>query len=169
MGMLGELPGLNARWSSKVMNKGTGEMMAIDIGIGINSGEALVGNTGSLQRLKYGPIGETVNLASRVEGATKALGVPVLITGNTFETIRESLATRRLAKVRLVGIESPVDLYELRGESASPEWGSRRDTYEHALKHFEARELTGPEGEPLPPYGTTVVDACVPSTQYTCS
>ena len=45
----------------------------MNLGIGINSGPASVGNTGSIHKFKYGPLGNTVNLASRVQGATKYL------------------------------------------------------------------------------------------------
>ena len=63
-----ELPGLNERWAGRIGGP-------FGLGIGLNTGEALVGNTGSRSRFKYGPLGHTVNLASRVEGATKRLGV----------------------------------------------------------------------------------------------
>ena len=68
LAMRGGLPELNRRWEGRLGK-------AIGLGIGINSGAALVGNTGSRQKFKYGPLGHTVNLASRVEGATKHLGV----------------------------------------------------------------------------------------------
>ena len=69
-----------------------------DWAIGINSATALVGNTGSHQKFKYGPLGHTVNLASRVEGATKHLGVSLLITGSTRKLLGNSFATRRLCR-----------------------------------------------------------------------
>lgn len=112
----------------------------LGLGIGINTGPALVGNVGSHTRLKYGPFGHTVNLASRVEGATKQLGVRLLITGATRERIGDQFAVRRLARVRVVGIESPVDLYELHGTNPEPEWLKRRDIYERALQQYEARQ-----------------------------
>jgi adenylate cyclase len=88
--------------------------------------------------VKYGPLGHTVNLASRVEGATKKLGVPVLITGSTYEKGGSTFATRRLASVRVVGIAGAVDLYELHDETSTPEWQSRRETYEQALSLYES-------------------------------
>jgi adenylate cyclase len=124
------LPGLNRRWQDRL--EGT-----LGLGIGVNSGLALVGNTGSHKKFKYGPLGHTVNLASRVEGATKHLGVRLLITGATRERLDRSFATRRLCRARVVGIAGEVDLHELHGESASPDWQSRRETYERALALFE--------------------------------
>ncbi|HEX8202859.1 MAG TPA: adenylate/guanylate cyclase domain-containing protein [Isosphaeraceae bacterium] len=134
LAMQGALPGLNDRWADKIGGP-------FGLGIGLNSGTALVGNTGSRSRFKYGPLGHTVNLASRVEGATKQFGVPILITGATHERLGGSLATRRLCRVKVVGIAEPVALYELHAEAADPDWQTRRDTYETGLAHFEAGRL----------------------------
>jgi adenylate cyclase len=131
LAMLGELPGLNARWQPVL-----GRPLAL--GIGVNTGPAQVGNTGSSRKFMYGPLGNTVNVASRVEGATKQLGVPVLITGSTRAGLGDAFLTRRLCQVRVVGIAGPVDLHELRGAGAPPDWLARRDQYEGALALFEA-------------------------------
>jgi adenylate cyclase len=131
LAMLGELPAMNEEWKDRLG-------CPLRVGIGINTGRALCGNTGSRQKFKYGPLGHAVNLASRVEGATKQFGVPILITGTTHEQIGNAFATRRLCKVRVVGISQPVDLHELYAESASPEWIARRDMYEAALAEYEA-------------------------------
>jgi adenylate cyclase len=131
LGILSDLPGLSAEWREKV---GT----PLGVGIGLNTGRALVGNTGSRYKFKYGPFGHVVNLASRVEGATKQMHIPLLITGSTKAQLGDAFATRRLCKVRVVGIQDAVDLYELRAESAPAEWLGRRDAYEQALTLFEA-------------------------------
>ncbi len=133
LAMQGELPALNARWCEKAG-------IPLALGIGINSGQVQVGNTGSSRKFVYGPLGHTVNLASRVEGATKQLGVPILITGSTHAQLGSALITRRLCQVRVVGIAGAVVLYELLGETASPEWMTRRNTYESALGFFESRQ-----------------------------
>ncbi len=133
LAMLGELPGLNAVWESEV-----GHPLAV--GIGLNTGPAQVGNTGSSRKFMYGPLGNTVNLASRVEGATKYLKVPVLLTGSTRALLGDALVTRRLCQVRVVGIHGEVDLYELYGATAGPEWLGFRDTYEAALALYESRQ-----------------------------
>ena len=82
-------------------------------GIGINTGMARVGNMGSRHKFKYGPLGNTVNLASRVQGATKYLRSPILITGSTNRQIGEGFLVRRLCQVRVVNIVEPVELHEL--------------------------------------------------------
>jgi adenylate cyclase len=131
--MLEDLPELNANWQARL---GT----PIALGIGLNTGPARVGNTGSDWRFNFAPLGHAVNLASRVEGATKHLGVPVLITGSTQAKLHDSFATRRLCRARLLGIESVVDLYQLYSEEAADEWLAQRDAYEQGLARFEAGE-----------------------------
>ena len=128
--MLGELPALNARWGDEAAG-------SLALGIGINTGEALVGNTGSTRKFKYGPHGHTVNLASRVQDATKKLGLPLLITASTRDRLPATLLTRRIGRVVLPGVREPVVAYELFGENGTPEWLSRRDIYERALTLFE--------------------------------
>ncbi|CAN5892190.1 hypothetical protein BH23PLA1_BH23PLA1_08680 [soil metagenome] len=132
LAMLSELPELNRRWADRIG-------FPLELGIGLNTGEAMVGNTGSHSRLKYGPLGHAVNLASRVEGATKQIGVPVLITGTTQASLGpHGFATRRLCKAAVVGIQGPVDLYELRAEAIEPGWQARRDVFEIGLRLDEA-------------------------------
>ena len=117
--MLAQLPRLNESWQPIL-----GEPM--DLGIGINTGVARVGNTGSHHKLKYGPLGNSVNLASRVQGATKHVKCRLLITGATRQRLKDSFATRRLCQVQVVNIAEPVTLYELapRGSRIGPR-GSR--------------------------------------------
>jgi adenylate cyclase len=131
LAMLADLPQVAAGWQERLESP-------LRLGVGLNTGQALCGNTGSKFKFKYGPLGHAVNLASRVEGATKHLGIPLLITGSTRAQIGDAFATRRLGRVRVVGIETPVDLYELHAETATPEWCARRDTYEKALALYEA-------------------------------
>lgn len=117
--------------------------MPIAFGVGINTGLAQVGNAGSSRQLKYGPRGHAVNVASRIEGATKHLGVPILITSQTRSKLSLPLETRRLAKLRVVGIEGTVDVFELYGETADPHWLKRREKYEQALTLYESQQSDG--------------------------
>jgi adenylate cyclase len=129
--MLEELPAIDERWQSITNAK-------IQLGIGINTGSAMVGNTGSQHRVKYGPLGHTVNLGSRVEGATKQLGVPILLTGSTFSRLDDQFATRRLGRFHVVGIGGEVALHELVSDVVTPDWQAKRQAYESALGLFEA-------------------------------
>jgi adenylate cyclase len=129
--MLAELPGLCETWHSLVG-------APLGLGIGINTGPARVGNMGSLRKFKYGPLGHSINLASRVEGATKHLGVPVLITGSTRVLLPEDFLVRRLCRARLMGMAAPTELYELSVDVPTPQWESQREAFEKALDLYES-------------------------------
>jgi len=131
MAMIEELPGLSDTWRGSIG-------APLGLGIGINTGAALVGNTGSELKFKYAPLGHAVNLASRVEGATKQFGVPILITESTRQRLAGEFPTRRLGKTRLLGMARPINLYEVPPFEADDAWLARRDAYEEALKLFEA-------------------------------
>jgi adenylate cyclase len=100
--MLAAVPRINERWAATL-----GETM--DLGIGINSGVARVGNTGSRHKFKYGPLGNTVNLASRVQGATKYVRSRILVTDATRSRMGSGFASRRVCQVRVVNIAEPVE------------------------------------------------------------
>ena len=131
--MLNSLPALNDRWAPIL-----GE--PLHIGIGLNTGTARVGNTGSRQKFKYGPLGNTVNLASRVQGATKYLKCPLLLTEWTQARLGERFRTRRLCQVRVVNIQKPVSLYELLSDD-SAYWPKIKVMYEEALAEFDAHNF----------------------------
>ena len=127
--MLERLPALSDQWSSAL-----GE--PTDLGIGLNTGLARVGNTGSARKFKYGPLGNTVNLASRVQGATKFVRTPLVITGATADQIGDEFPKRRLCSAEVVNIAEPVVLYELRAD-ADAAWPDLRQRYEMALEAYE--------------------------------
>ena len=101
-----QIPLINEKWSKQI-----GEPLAL--GIGINSGKTWVGNTGSSIKFKYGPLGPSVNLASRVEGLTKYLRSYLLVTGATKKLLDDSFLTRRVCKTTVVNVVEPVDIYEV--------------------------------------------------------
>ncbi|HJT77967.1 MAG TPA: adenylate/guanylate cyclase domain-containing protein, partial [Gemmataceae bacterium] len=127
--MVDRLADLNAHWQGVL-----GGPMAF--GIGINTGEARVGNVGSHRKFKYGLHGTTANLASRVQGATKYLRAGILVTAATRAALGDEFALRRLCRIGVVNIEQPVELYELRPQPG-PGWPALRDGYEKALTAFE--------------------------------
>lgn len=104
--MLAALPRLSDRWTAR-----TGE--PIRLGVGVNTGPAVVGNIGTAHKFKYGALGNTVNLASRVQGLTKYLKVPLLVTAATRAALGKEWVGRRVCRARVVNIAQPVDLYEV--------------------------------------------------------
>jgi adenylate cyclase len=131
--MLATLPRINERWRPVL-----GE--PVDVGIGINTGVARVGNVGSDRKFKYGPLGDTVNVASRVQGANKYYRTRILATRASHERLPPGVFCRRLGAIRAVNLADPIELFEL-GHPTSDSWADLKDRYETALGHFEAQRF----------------------------
>jgi adenylate cyclase len=131
--MLARLPELDGRWQEAV-----GEPLGL--GVGLNTGLACVGNVGSRRKFKYGPQGQTVVVASRVQGASKYLRTGLLVTGATYARLGEGFAGRRLGKVRVVNVGERVELYEL-AATEQPPWPRVKADYEEGLAAFEGQRF----------------------------
>jgi class 3 adenylate cyclase/ActR/RegA family two-component response regulator len=108
----------------KLMNELRGGP-ALKIGIGLGSGPAIAGQIGSTDRMNYTVIGPPANLASRIEGLTKAYGSDILICGETYKRLTRPVPTRQVDVVILQGRETPTAIYEVFVEDpgvAASEW-----------------------------------------------
>ncbi|MEN6346534.1 MAG: adenylate/guanylate cyclase domain-containing protein [Armatimonadia bacterium] len=107
--MLQRLEVLNRAWASR---EGRAQLR---IGIGIHSGEAVVGNVGSEDRTQYTAIGDTVNTASRIEEMTKEYGVAFVVSEATAKLVGEQVTLRELGRAPVRGRSEGVGVYEVVG------------------------------------------------------
>ncbi|MCP4869782.1 MAG: adenylate/guanylate cyclase domain-containing protein [Proteobacteria bacterium] len=105
-GMEAELERLRIGWRAEGIPE-------LDIGIGIHTGEAIVGNMGSALKMEYTVIGDAVNVAARIESTTRKYGVRVLISGETMERIEETPDAADLGEVYVKGRAQPVQMWSL--------------------------------------------------------
>lgn len=104
--MLLKVKELQAKWLSEGKPK-------IEIGVGINTGEAFVGNIGSEIRLEYTVIGDVVNLASRIESYNKIYKTSFLISSTTYEKVRNIADVIKISEVSIRGKAKKLDIYEV--------------------------------------------------------
>jgi adenylate cyclase len=126
-GMLIEHDSLNAR-------RAEGGMAAIHIGVGIALGQVIVGNIGSPKRMEYTAIGDSVNLASRLEGATKYYGAGILVSESLVRRLRTPVLMRETDQLRVKGKNEPVTIYEVAGHMQ----GAARAAFQDSIGDHEA-------------------------------
>ena len=119
--------------SAELMEKGYPEMR---MGVGVNSGQTRVGNMGSKIRLAYTVMGDTVNLASRLEGLTKHYRVPILV-GEETKRLADGIEFREVDCVRVKGKRQAVAIFEPLGEGESVREFAAR--FQLAMMHYRGR------------------------------
>jgi class 3 adenylate cyclase/ActR/RegA family two-component response regulator len=110
--------------------------------IGINTGDMIVGNMGTKRKMNYTIMGGAVNLASRLEGINKQYGTWILASETTVKEAGNAIVSRRLDRIRAVGLNGPVCIYEILAlaDEVSPAVLELIETFHAALGLFEKRD-----------------------------
>ncbi|MGV8057255.1 MAG: CHASE2 domain-containing protein [Smithellaceae bacterium] len=130
--MMNELHRLQKKW----LEEGK---PVLNIGIGINSGDMVVGNMGSQMRFDYTVMGDMVNLGSRLEGTNKEYGSNIIFSEFTYNVVKDFMCCRELDWVRVKGKKLPVKIYELLGEKKDEsKWKDFIVSFEEGLALYRA-------------------------------
>lgn len=129
------LKALQTKWSQQ-------GLPAVDIGIGINTGLTSVGNFGSESRFEYTVLGDTVNLASRLEGLNKIYGTSIIISRNTRDVLKDAFFCRKIDTVQVKGKRISIEIFEPLIEGLpDPELRQETEVFEEALELYGKRDF----------------------------
>jgi adenylate cyclase len=133
---------LNKAREEEAKAKGT-RFIELKVGIGLNSGPCVVGNMGSDQRFDYSVLGDTVNLASRLESQTKSYAVPILIGARTAQAVKDRFALIEVDYVTVKGKSDPEVIYTVLGRkevAASSQFEKLYEMSDKMLKDYRSQK-----------------------------
>jgi len=145
LGMLAAIDGLNEIRRGEAEAAGD-SFLPIDLGIGFNTGTCVVGNMGSDLRFDYSVLGDTVNLASRLEGQSKTYGVRIILGASTAAVVADTFAVVEIDLVTVKGKTQPEQVYALLGDAAAratPEFATLQEAQARLLAAFRGQDWDG--------------------------
>ncbi len=143
--MLQHIDNINAARKQEADEAGQ-EFLPLDMGVGVNTGECVVGNMGSDLRFDYTVLGDSVNLASRLEGQSRVYGVPMIIGSQTAEQVRSEFATIEIDAIRVKGKTEPEIIYTVLGRRdvlGDPAYRKLRDRMGDLLSAYRDQDWDG--------------------------
>jgi len=143
LAMFESLIELNAEREKEAEEEGT-EFLPLNVGIGINTGDCVVGNMGSEQRFDYSVLGDAVNLAARLEGQSKNYGVGTVIGEITHDQVGEKFAVIELDQIAVKGKTEAVTIFGLLGDGemrSSPEYLTLLETHNKMLAAYRSQNF----------------------------
>jgi adenylate cyclase len=145
--MLRRLSALNTERAAEAIAAGK-DCEPLDVGIGLNSGDCVVGNMGSDLRFDYSVLGDSVNLASRLEGQSKTYGVKIILGNTTAAAIKDAFATLELDLLMVKGKSEPESVWALLGDISvrrSQDFQALAAAHENMLSRYRSRDFVGAE------------------------
>lgn len=122
----------------------------LNVGIGINTGQCVVGNMGSDTRFDYTALGDPVNVASRLEGQSRYYGTPIILGQSSASVVKDEFALLELDMIRVVGKEVPENIFALIGDEKlrkKPMYAQAKSHNDMMLKAYRARDWNTVERE----------------------
>jgi adenylate cyclase len=142
--MLARADKLNQQFKREAEQNG-GKYMPLNVGIGLNTGPCVVGNMGSDFRFNYSVLGDTVNVASRLEARTKDYRVPIVIGAQTEQQAKEKFATIEIDRIQVKGKSEPETVFTVLGHAElrqDPNFQDLRELTAGMLRSYREQDWT---------------------------